>query len=219
MTAAGRLPVSANRSMTRKVERNRAPGGRNWVVGDIHGCFRTLSQALHAIDFAASSSGVRNRAMTESTAPCRRSRNDCEAAQCKREERIRASWSAGVRKLGTRRAWMVPGRRGEYRRRRTGPIPEPGVRSGGSVAACSQTLAGEHRVRRSRRAAGPPRRRRWKHRHGGSTEPSGRPENEGTRTAARGHRCAAARRGSRYCTGSCVRHAQQQIGADPRLQP
>ena len=43
--------MAAKRRMTRDVERNRAPGGRDWIVGDVHGCFRTLSQALHAIDF------------------------------------------------------------------------------------------------------------------------------------------------------------------------
>ena len=37
--------------MTRAVERNRAEGGRDWVVGDVHGCFRTLDRALAAIDF------------------------------------------------------------------------------------------------------------------------------------------------------------------------
>ena len=43
--------MAARRRMTRDVERNRAPGGRDWVVGDVHGCFRTLGQALRAIDF------------------------------------------------------------------------------------------------------------------------------------------------------------------------
>ena len=37
--------------MTRDVGRNRATGGRDWVVGDVHGCFRTLREALLAIDF------------------------------------------------------------------------------------------------------------------------------------------------------------------------
>ena len=37
--------------MTRTVGRNRAAGGRDWVVGDVHGCFRTLRHALLAIDF------------------------------------------------------------------------------------------------------------------------------------------------------------------------
>ena len=37
--------------MTRSVERNPADGGTDWVVGDVHGCFQTLRQALAAIDF------------------------------------------------------------------------------------------------------------------------------------------------------------------------
>ena len=37
--------------MTRTVERNPAEGGRDWVVGDVHGCFQTLRQALGTIDF------------------------------------------------------------------------------------------------------------------------------------------------------------------------
>ena len=37
--------------MTRSVARNRAAGGRDWVVGDVHGCFCTMRQALRAIDF------------------------------------------------------------------------------------------------------------------------------------------------------------------------
>ena len=37
--------------MTRVVERNPAPGGRDWVVGDVHGCFQTLRQALLSIEF------------------------------------------------------------------------------------------------------------------------------------------------------------------------
>ena len=32
--------------MTRVVARNPAEGGRDWVVGDVHGCFHTLRQAL-----------------------------------------------------------------------------------------------------------------------------------------------------------------------------
>ena len=37
--------------MTRVVERNSAEGGRDWVVGDVHGCFQTLRQALLDIEF------------------------------------------------------------------------------------------------------------------------------------------------------------------------
>ncbi|MDD9981575.1 MAG: metallophosphoesterase [Gammaproteobacteria bacterium] len=37
--------------MTRVVERNPAVGGRDWVVGDVHGCFQTLRQALLDIEF------------------------------------------------------------------------------------------------------------------------------------------------------------------------
>ena len=37
--------------MTRLVERNPAAGGRDWVVGDVHGCFQTLRQALLSIEF------------------------------------------------------------------------------------------------------------------------------------------------------------------------
>ena len=37
--------------MTRVVEPNPATGGRDWVVGDVHGCFDTLRQALRRIDF------------------------------------------------------------------------------------------------------------------------------------------------------------------------
>jgi len=37
--------------MTRVVERNPAEGGRDWVVGDVHGCFQTLRQALIDIEF------------------------------------------------------------------------------------------------------------------------------------------------------------------------
>ena len=43
--------VATKRTMTRTVGRNRAAGGRDWVVGDVHGCFRTLRHALLAIDF------------------------------------------------------------------------------------------------------------------------------------------------------------------------
>ena len=43
--------MASKRRMTRVVERNRAPGGRDWVVGDVHGCFTTLREALRAIDF------------------------------------------------------------------------------------------------------------------------------------------------------------------------
>lgn len=37
--------------MTRIVGRNRVAAGRDWVVGDVHGCFETLRRALLAIDF------------------------------------------------------------------------------------------------------------------------------------------------------------------------
>ena len=37
--------------MTRVVERNPAEGGRDWVVGDVHGCFHTLSRAVFDIEF------------------------------------------------------------------------------------------------------------------------------------------------------------------------
>ena len=43
--------VAEKRKMTRTVGRNCAAGGRDWVVGDVHGCFRTLRHALLAIDF------------------------------------------------------------------------------------------------------------------------------------------------------------------------
>ena len=43
--------MTSKRSMTRVVGRNGAAGGRDWVVGDVHGCFRTLRQALLAVDF------------------------------------------------------------------------------------------------------------------------------------------------------------------------
>ena len=35
----------------RAAHRNPATGGRDWVVGDVHGCFDTLRQALRGIDF------------------------------------------------------------------------------------------------------------------------------------------------------------------------
>ena len=38
-------------TMTRVVGCNRAAGGRDWVVGDVHGCFQTLARGLRAIDF------------------------------------------------------------------------------------------------------------------------------------------------------------------------
>ena len=37
--------------MTRVVGPNPAAGGRDWVIGDVHGCFRTLRDALLDIDF------------------------------------------------------------------------------------------------------------------------------------------------------------------------
>ena len=43
--------MAATRRMTRTVERNPADGGTDWVVGDVHGCFQTLCQALAAIEF------------------------------------------------------------------------------------------------------------------------------------------------------------------------
>ena len=43
--------MPSKRRMTRMVERNPAVGGRDWVVGDVHGCFHTLRHALGAIDF------------------------------------------------------------------------------------------------------------------------------------------------------------------------
>ena len=43
--------MAATRRMTRAVEGNPAAGGRDWIVGDVHGCFQTLRQALAAIDF------------------------------------------------------------------------------------------------------------------------------------------------------------------------
>ena len=43
--------MASKRRMTRVVERNGAPDGRDWVVGDVHGCFNTLREALRAIDF------------------------------------------------------------------------------------------------------------------------------------------------------------------------
>ena len=43
--------MTSERGMSRAVGRNPAAGGRDWVVGDVHGCFRTLRRALLAIDF------------------------------------------------------------------------------------------------------------------------------------------------------------------------
>ena len=43
--------MASTRSMTRVVEPNPAPGGRDWVVGHVHGCFQTLRHALAAIEF------------------------------------------------------------------------------------------------------------------------------------------------------------------------
>ena len=43
--------MRSERRMTRLVEPNPTAGGRDWVVGDVHGCFRTLSDALRAIEF------------------------------------------------------------------------------------------------------------------------------------------------------------------------
>ena len=43
--------MTSKRRMTRLVERNPAEGGRDWVVGDVHGCFQTLRQALLEVDF------------------------------------------------------------------------------------------------------------------------------------------------------------------------
>ena len=45
------MSQTTKRRMTRVVGSNPATGGRNWVVGDVHGCFQTLRHALHAIDF------------------------------------------------------------------------------------------------------------------------------------------------------------------------
>ena len=42
---------TTKRRMTRAVGPNPARGGRDWVVGDVHGCFKTLRQALRGIDF------------------------------------------------------------------------------------------------------------------------------------------------------------------------
>ena len=42
---------NTKRRMTRVVGPNPATGGRDWVVGDVHGCFETLRQALRGIDF------------------------------------------------------------------------------------------------------------------------------------------------------------------------
>ena len=46
-----RSAMTGEWGMTRAVGRNPAAGGRDWVVGDVHGCFRTLRDALLAIDF------------------------------------------------------------------------------------------------------------------------------------------------------------------------
>ena len=43
--------MATKRGMTRVVGRNRGPSGRDWVVGDVHGCFETLRRVLLAIDF------------------------------------------------------------------------------------------------------------------------------------------------------------------------
>ena len=43
--------MAPKRRMTRVVGPNPAAGGRDWVVGDVHGCFRTLEQALLEVDF------------------------------------------------------------------------------------------------------------------------------------------------------------------------
>ena len=45
------MKATTKRRMTRVVGPNPATGGRDWVVGDVHGCFDTLRQALLAIDF------------------------------------------------------------------------------------------------------------------------------------------------------------------------
>ena len=42
---------NTKRRMTRVVGPNPATGDRDWVVGDVHGCFETLRQALRGIDF------------------------------------------------------------------------------------------------------------------------------------------------------------------------
>ena len=43
--------MTSERSMTRAVGRNPTVGGRDWVVGDVHGWFGTLRRALFATDF------------------------------------------------------------------------------------------------------------------------------------------------------------------------
>ena len=45
------MSETSKRRMTRVVEPNPSAGGRDWVVGDVHGCFQTLRHALRAIDF------------------------------------------------------------------------------------------------------------------------------------------------------------------------
>ena len=49
--AETRSARTGERSMTRVVGPNPAAGGRDWVIGDVHGCFRTLRDALLDIDF------------------------------------------------------------------------------------------------------------------------------------------------------------------------
>ena len=43
--------MKSERRVTRVVGPNATPGGRDWVVGDVHGCFGTLDDALRAIEF------------------------------------------------------------------------------------------------------------------------------------------------------------------------
>ena len=43
--------MTTKHKMTRVVACNRAEGGRDWIVGDVHGSFATLAQGLRAIDF------------------------------------------------------------------------------------------------------------------------------------------------------------------------
>ena len=43
--------MTTARRMTHIVGRNRVAAGKDWVVGDVHGCFETLRRALLAIDF------------------------------------------------------------------------------------------------------------------------------------------------------------------------
>ena len=43
--------MTSERGLTRVLGRNPSSNGRDWVVGDVHGCFRTLRRALLAIDF------------------------------------------------------------------------------------------------------------------------------------------------------------------------